>query len=183
MRDAGCRRILYGIESSNRDTLDSVNKQIFIEKIKRNIRHTKESKIETAGLFMIGFPSETEVMVKQTINFAKELDLDFAKFAITTPFPGSRLFDDWLDKNTLDSCDWENFVTFNPDPDKLVSICRGIKPSRLIELQVKAHREFYLRPRIIFRHLFKIKTIRLLDLIQSIATLFLHGKTKIIRKA
>lgn len=181
MKESGCRRLLYGIESGDKDILDSMSKHMLLNKVRENISHTKNAGIEVAGLFMIGFPQEDETMVVATINFAKSLNLDFAKFAIVVPFPGSKLFDDLMHDDKFNRSDWENFVTFNPNPSALVSVNKEISPERLIALQLRAHREFYLRPKMILRHLFKIRTIKLPDLIHSIGALFLHGKLQSVQ--
>jgi anaerobic magnesium-protoporphyrin IX monomethyl ester cyclase len=49
--------------------------------------------IYTLGLFILGLPGETRETCEDTINFAKKLDCDIAKFNIAIPYPGSRFFD------------------------------------------------------------------------------------------
>jgi radical SAM superfamily enzyme YgiQ (UPF0313 family) len=155
---------LYGLESGVQELLDNVKKDFTLDNTRRTIKFTKEEGIQTAGLFMIGLPGETKQMTEKTINFAKELDLDFAKFAITVPFPGSALYEDLTKSGKLKRRDWENFVTFNPNPEELVYIPGKINPEELIYLQQRGHREFYLRPKIIFDQLFKIRTLGINDL-------------------
>ncbi len=164
MRRAGCKRILYGLESGVQELLDNVKKDFTLDNTRMAIKFTKEEGIQTAGLFMIGLPGETKQMTEKTINFAKELDLDFAKFAITVPFPGSVLYEDLTKSGKLKRRDWENFVTFNPNSAELVYIPGKINPEELIYLQQRGHREFYMRPKIIFDQLFKIRTLGINDL-------------------
>jgi anaerobic magnesium-protoporphyrin IX monomethyl ester cyclase len=165
MRSAGCRRIIYGIESGVEELLGNVVKSFGLEDIRRAIRNTQEAGILTTGLFMLGLPGETKEMAQKTIDFAKEIKVDFAKFAITVPYPGSRLYENLVSSGELQRRDWENFVTFNPNPEDLVYIPGGMSPSELIKMQQKAHFEFYVRPQIILKQLFKIRTIRLKDLL------------------
>ncbi len=172
MRRAGCRRILYGLESGVQELLDNVKKSFTLDSVRRAIKYTKEAGIQTAGLFMIGLPGETRQMTQQTINFAKELDLDFAKFAITIPYPGSALYEDLNKTGELARKDWENFVTFNTNPKELVYVNGEMSPEELISMQRKAHLEFYLRPKIIFKQLFITRTIGIKDLIAGFFSLF-----------
>lgn len=172
MKAAGCRRIIYGIESGVEELLNNVVKRFNLEDIRRAIRNTKEVGILTTGLFMIGLPGETREMTQKTINFAKELNVDFAKFAITVPYPGSQLYDSLTKSGKLKRRDWENFTTFNPNPKDLVCVPGKIEPAELIKMQRMAHFEFYLRPKIILKQLFKIRTIRLKDLLFGFSSLF-----------
>jgi len=176
MQEAGCRRILYGIESSSQDTLDNVCKNTSVDLVKKNISDTRKLNIQTAGLFMLGFTNETRAMMEDTIRLAKELDLDFAKFAITVPFPGSELYRSLVQSGKLKRTDWENFVTFNPNQNKLVSVNEHVSARDLVALQRIAHRKFYLRPQLIWRHLFRIKSIKKIDMFNSLIAFIFHGR-------
>jgi len=176
MRRAGCRRILFGLESGVEELLNNVKKIYSLETIRKNISYAKKEGMQTAGLFMIGLPGETLEMTRKTINFAKEIDLDFAKFAITVPFPGSVLYRDLIKIGKFKRRDWENFITFNPNPENLVCLSENITPEELIDMQCRAHREFYLRPKVILNHLFKVRTISLSNLFHGFVNLILKWK-------
>lgn len=173
MRHAGCRRIAYGLESGTQILLDNVQKSSNLSKAREIIKYTREEGIQTLGFFMLGLPGETKDTVRETINFAKELDLDFAKFSITIPFPGSQLYVDLVNSGRLKRQDWENFVSYNPDPENLVCVPGSIEPEELIKLQQKAHLKFYLRPKMIFKQLFKIRTVSIKELFLGFIILIL----------
>jgi anaerobic magnesium-protoporphyrin IX monomethyl ester cyclase len=159
MRASGCRRLLFGIESGVDLLLENVNKTFTTETTRKAVRMCREEGIDSVGLFMIGLPGETPEMTRQTIDFAKSIDLDFAKFAITVPFPGSQMFEDLRREGRLNRDDWENWTTFQPDPQKMVFVPRDVSPEYLIKMQKQGLREFYLRPHMIKRHLVDIRTI------------------------
>lgn len=92
MRDAGCVSIAYGVESGNQLILDSMKKGITLIQTKNAVRWTKELGIKVSGYFMMGMLGETKETIIDTINFAKELDLDFYGFSIATPLPGTELY-------------------------------------------------------------------------------------------
>jgi anaerobic magnesium-protoporphyrin IX monomethyl ester cyclase len=98
MYDAGCRRIHYGIESGNQGILGRIGKGFKLEQVKQAVRWTTEAGIEAKGYFMLGLPGDTEQTMKQTVDFAVALDLDEAMFSLTTPFPGTRLWDELVKK-------------------------------------------------------------------------------------
>ena len=173
MRASGCRRVLLGIESGVDLLLENVNKTFTTETTRKAVRMLREEGIDSVGLFMIGLPGETPEMTRQTIDFAKSLDLDFAKFAITVPFPGSQMFEDLRREGRLDRDDWENWTTFQPDPEKMIFVPREVSPEYLIRMQKQGLREFYLRPSIIYRHLVDIRTINARQLIHGIRGMFL----------
>jgi len=159
MKAAGCGRLLFGIESGVDLLLENVNKTFTTERVRHAVNLCRAERISTVGLFMIGLPGETEEMTWQTIDFACGLGLDFAKFAITIPYPGSQMFDDLRAEGRLDRDDWENFTTFQPDPALLPFVPREVGNAALIRLQKEATRRFYLRPRIVAKQLFGLRTM------------------------
>ncbi len=147
MKQAGCYAIAYGIESASREILDALCKDITLEQIEEAVRISREIGLQTVGYFMIGSPGESPETIKQTIQFAKKLKLDFAQFAVTTPFPGTRLYDLYLNGRKSDDIPWESFI--------YAGAGSGTTPlfeSNLLnrdEIQCwtrRAYREFYLRP-------------------------------------
>jgi anaerobic magnesium-protoporphyrin IX monomethyl ester cyclase len=158
MYEGGCRRVLMGIESGVDLLLGNVNKNLTTEKVRWGVQNARNAGLQTVGLFMIGMPGETPEMTRETIEFAVDLDLDFAKFAITVPFPGSKLFEDQWQK-TLFRDDWENYTTFNPDADRLVYHPQGYDPELLIKMQSYALRRFYMRYEQVRRQLVELRTI------------------------
>ena len=92
MRQAGCREIHYGIESGNQGILSLVSKHIALEDVERAVRWTKEAGMMTKGYFMIGLPGDTARTTEETMRLACQLELDEAMFSLTTPFPGTRLW-------------------------------------------------------------------------------------------
>jgi anaerobic magnesium-protoporphyrin IX monomethyl ester cyclase len=158
MYDGGCRRVLMGIESGVDLLLGNVNKKITTSKVRVGVENARNAGLQTVGLFMIGMPGETPEMTRETVEFSVDLDLDFAKFAITVPFPGSKLFEDRWQKDLFRD-DWENYTTFNPDPDLLIYHPHGYDPSTLVKMQSWALRRFYMRPRQFRKQFLDLRTI------------------------
>jgi len=173
MRASGCRRLLFGIESGVDLLLENVNKTFTTETTRKAIRMCRQEGIDSVGLFMIGLPGETPEMTRQTVDFAKSLELDFAKFAITVPFPGSQMFEDLRREGRLNRDDWENWTTFQPDPNKMIFVPREVSPEYLLQMQKQGLREFFLRPHMIKRHLVDIRTINARQLWHGFKGMFL----------
>jgi anaerobic magnesium-protoporphyrin IX monomethyl ester cyclase len=159
MKLARCKRILFGIESGVNEILAGVGKNYTTDDVRRGVAAARAAGLEISAFFMIGLPGETKETAKQTIAFALSLDIDFAKFGITIPLPGSELYDDLVKQGKIVEKKWEKFTTFNPSPESLPYVPEGMTGEELVRLHRLANLKFYLRPKIIFRHLFVIRSI------------------------
>ena len=103
--------------------------------------------MQTIGYFMIGSPGESAQTIRQTIQFAKKLKLDFAQFAVTTPFPKTKLYDLYSDDKKGADIPWESFV-YAGSGSKIAPVFESERLSRedIYRWTRRAYREFYLRP-------------------------------------
>lgn len=146
LKAAGCYAVSYGIESASQEILDTLNKGTTLDQAEEAIRITKKVGLKVIGYFMIGSPGETPETISQTIQFAKKLKFDFAQFAITTPFPGTQLYELYL-RNKKCRASWDDFF-YEGAGSKVTPVFESDKLSR-VDLQHwvrRAYREFYLRP-------------------------------------
>jgi len=103
---------------------------------------------------MIALPGETPELAQKTINFAKKLNPDYAQFCITTPFPGTKLYNEVEKYGKLT----KNFSEYNIW--KPVFVPYGYKNRKEIEkMEKRAMNQFYLRPRYILSKAMKINSI------------------------
>jgi len=147
IKQAGCYSIAYGIESGSQEILNTLDKDINLEQAEEAVHISREAGLQTIGYFMIGSPGESPETIRQTIEFAKRLELDFAQFAVTTPFPGTKLYDLYLDGRKDDNIPWENFMYAGSGTD-IAPVFESSLLSR-DDIQYwtrRAYREFYLRP-------------------------------------
>jgi len=93
MYDAGCRWILFGIESGCKERIVNIKKGIDLNKAKETFDNCREIGITTQSAFIIGYPDETEEELKETIRFALELNANLCPFTILYLQPGAELFD------------------------------------------------------------------------------------------
>jgi len=149
----GCRTITYGVESGNEQILKYMKKPVTKESVRRAVKLTKEAKIQVVLNFMIGNPYDTKETIEETINFAIELDPDYAYFGYTTPFPGTELREQaiqnkWLFDERLEAIRY----------DKPIMNATNLPIEELNEYLDIAYRRFYLRPKYILK---QIKNFRL----------------------
>jgi anaerobic magnesium-protoporphyrin IX monomethyl ester cyclase len=154
MKQAGCYSISYGLESGSQEILDVIEKGTTIKQAVEAVRYTREAGIHVIGYFMIGSPGETPDTIRETIRFAKKLKVDFAQFSITTPFPGTRLYDLYLEEGGRPDIPWEDYV-YAASSEGLAPVFESDSLSRedIIRWESKAYREFYLRPSYIWQRL------------------------------
>ncbi len=154
LKKAGCYRIAFGIESGNQDVLDDVQKGTTLEQIRNAVSLTKLAKIETFGFFMLALPADTEETMQQTIDLAKELDLDLPKFVVTTPYPGTRLYDIYKEKNLINSKKWSDYLQHNVDMSHIFDHPH-LSWETIGKYYRKAYREVYFRPSFIYKRVKK----------------------------
>ena len=147
MKQAGCYAIAYGIESASQEILDVIHKNITLKQVEKAVQITREVGLQTIGYFMIGSPEETPETIKKTIQFAKKLKLDFAQFAITTPFPGTELYNLYL-KGKKNIVPWENFIYEETGGKIATPVFENdqLSSADLRHWARRAYTEFYLRP-------------------------------------
>lgn len=155
MKKAGCSAVHYGYESGSQTILDNIKKGITLQQSIDATKITKEVGLKIHGYFMIGNPGETIETAKQTINFAKKLDPDTAQFTIATPFPGTEFYQMFLNKGRSleefkDYTFYSNIV-FMPD---------NMTKEQLLKLHKQAYKEFYLRPKYIFKAIKRLRSIK-----------------------
>lgn len=161
MKQAGCKRVAYGIESGVQKLLDNIKKGITLAQVERAARLAKEAKIEIIAYFIIGLPGETKELTRETIDFAKKIDPDFVKFNLAVPYPGTEMYDEAVKEGLLESLDWERFTSFSSmTAYEPIYTPRGMVPKDLMALQKQALREFYFRPKYILKRILKLSSPR-----------------------
>jgi anaerobic magnesium-protoporphyrin IX monomethyl ester cyclase len=159
MAKAGCWQVDYGIESGNQAILNGIMKGQTLDMVERVVAMTHKAGIGVRGFFMLGLPGETESTMRDTIRFAKSLDLTSAIFHITTPFPGTELFKIATETGELrlDASYDEYMLGFSED---VPYVPRGLTAQRMKDLQNIAYREFYFRPSFLVKRILEIRSLR-----------------------
>ena len=64
-------------------------------------------------MFIIGFPTDNEKTIMNTINYAKKLNTTFAQFSVWTPYPETPVFEEYKNKiivNKFEKYDQYNLI-------------------------------------------------------------------------
>jgi radical SAM superfamily enzyme YgiQ (UPF0313 family) len=106
--------------------------------IKERVKRYHEFGIGVEGTILLGLDNQTEDDIKRLIDFLLEIDLDLAEFTVLTPFPKTKVYDDFLRQGRILDYDWNNY-----NAGKVVYLPKHMSPERLQELYHYAWESFY----------------------------------------
>lgn len=147
MSAAGCRMVLFGLESASDKTLSALGKGSTVAQAERAIALCRKHGIGVSGYFILGMPPETREDALRTIDRAVGWDLDFASFAAPSPDYGTPLRREALAAGRLD----EGLAVF--DRSEAPGFSGALPGAEVEELLRLAYRRFYMRPAWLARRL------------------------------
>jgi hopanoid biosynthesis associated radical SAM protein HpnJ len=106
LKDNGLRLLLVGYESGNQAILNNIRKGIRLDVARRFTRDARRLGITIHGTFILGLPGETPETIRQTIEFAREIDPHTIQVSLAAPYPGTALYEEarrngWLEDESL----------------------------------------------------------------------------------
>lgn len=166
MSAAGCTGISFGMESGVQQILDNVRKGTTVEQGRVAIRTVKGAGIQTLAHFILGLPGETPATIRETIEYAKDVDPDWAQFYTATPLPGTPFMEQAKREGSLPLVtDWSKHELNVP----LVST-PALSAEQLARGRARAYVEFYARPRVARRVVKQVKREHLGTLASQVLT-------------
>ena len=148
MRDNGLRLLLVGYESGNQQILDNIKKGVRVEQAQEFTRNCKKLGITIHGTFILGLPGETQETIKQTIEFAKEVDPFSMQVSLAAPYPGTELYRQAKENGWLKG---ESDLV-NVNGQQLVALeYEGLSREDIFRYLEKFYKAYYFRPRPIAR--------------------------------
>ncbi|MBQ8765925.1 MAG: B12-binding domain-containing radical SAM protein, partial [Clostridia bacterium] len=90
--DAGCRWILFGIETGSKEMQEIIHKNIDYSKIAPTFEVLNRIGITTIASFIIGFPNETTKQLKDTVRLLNTVKANLTPVFHFTPLPGTELY-------------------------------------------------------------------------------------------
>lgn len=156
LKEAGCYRIHYGIESGSQRLLDYLEKGITVQQIRDVVRMTKEKGIEVFAYMMIGIPTETREEWMQSISLIRDLKPTLVQYSVCTPFPKTELYRRWLVGRDPSDDYWQAFAERPAKNFRIRTLNEHFSSDELRVMQDKAIRDFYIQPHVIARQLCSI---------------------------
>jgi len=151
MKKSGCWKLLFGLESGVQKTLDTLRKEFTVKESRIAIEKTVKAGIRPYCTFIFATPGETYEEGLKTIEFALSLKgIEFAKFLIFTPFPGSEVYKE-IEKYGRIVAPLSKMTT-----NKITFVPHSMTKEQVEKLYFHAIRRFYRRPQYILQRFFHI---------------------------
>ncbi|MXV43807.1 hopanoid biosynthesis associated radical SAM protein HpnJ [Saccharibacter sp. 17.LH.SD] len=144
LRDNGLRLLLVGYESGNQQILHNIKKGMRIEVAREFTKNCHKLGIKIHGTFIVGLPGETRETIRESIEFAKEINPHTLQVSLAAPYPGTALHkqaseNGWLNEDEAELID-DDGVQIAPLHYPHLSHTEIFKSVETF------YREFYFRP-------------------------------------
>jgi radical SAM superfamily enzyme YgiQ (UPF0313 family) len=93
LRRSGNRMVQIGIEASNDQQREELNKQLSTETAEESVRLLRQNDIVCQAMLMVGLPGDTPRTFEEKVRLVNQLDVDFPVFLVYTLFPGAPDYD------------------------------------------------------------------------------------------
>ncbi len=121
LHDIGLKHVSLGIESPNLETLKRIRKGTTPKTCEKAIEILNDYKIKIQGYLIIGHLNETVEDIKRYPEYARMLGLKQVAFMVMTPYPGTRIFDEYKKEKAINSYRWDMYNNFGTvvEPNKI----------------------------------------------------------------
>ncbi len=147
MKEAGCRLLIVGYESGDPQILKNIKKGATVERARDFTRDCHKLGLVIHGDFILGLPGETRESIRNTIEFAKQIDCETIQVSIAHAFPGTEFFDYAKDNGFI-----TNEAMSDDGGHQMAHIeYPGLPVEYVMEMVHKFYDEYYFRPKAAFR--------------------------------
>lgn len=140
---SGCRGVLIGFESLDRETLRKMGKKFNTMGggYGPALRNLRKHGIRVYGTFIFGYETDTAQSFDNAVDFAIDNRFYLAAFNHLTPFPGTPLYKRLAQEGRLLYENWwlDERYSYNTLP----FVTQGLEPEEITRLCIQARRKFY----------------------------------------
>lgn len=152
MREAGLRHVVVGYESGDAQILKNIKKGVTREQAIQFTKDCKKLGISIHGAFIMGLPGETRETIRQTIDYAKALDLNSIQVSLASPYPGTEFYEQCKREGWIAS---EQFLD-NTGHQTCVISYPHLSNKEIFDAVELFYNKFYFRPKYIARSIMKM---------------------------
>ena len=152
MKDAGCRLLIVGYESGDQQILKNIKKGATLEHARQFTKNCHKLGLVVHGDFILGLPGETRETIKNTIKFAKELDVETIQVSVAHAYPGTELHELAISNGFMTA---ENKMVDDGGHQMVQIEYPGLPAAEIMDSVHRFYDEYYFRPKAAYRILRK----------------------------
>jgi len=141
LRDSGCAFAAIGVESGNEQMLERIGKRETKDQFRNVVASMKQADLPVIASYIIGLPGDTHETIRETLEFALELDADQSKFMILAPYPGTRVYDIGVEQGLVDPTSFEQMENLNYYDSVAINLSE-VSDDDLISYQDQAYEQY-----------------------------------------
>jgi hopanoid biosynthesis associated radical SAM protein HpnJ len=146
LKDNGLRLLLVGYESGNDQILHNIRKGLRTDIARRFTADCRKLGVTIHGTFILGLPGETPETIRETIQFAVDINPHTIQVSLAAPYPGTELYAQAVANGWLTANDQLNLV--NSEGVQLSPLSYpGLGATQIYAAVETFYRRFYFRPR------------------------------------
>jgi hopanoid biosynthesis associated radical SAM protein HpnJ len=154
MREAGLRHVVVGYETGNEQILKNIKKGVTKEQAIQFTRDCKKLGLSIHGAFIMGLPGETRETILETIEFAKQLDLNSIQASLASPYPGTEFYEICKEEGWITS---DSFLDESGHQTCVINYPH-LSNREIFDAVELFYNKFYFRPMYIARSVMKMIT-------------------------
>ncbi|NUO09121.1 MAG: B12-binding domain-containing radical SAM protein [Candidatus Brocadia sp.] len=146
MKEAGLKRVHFGVESGSETTLKKINKSISKEHVVNAFQLCRKYQIDTLAYFIIGFEWETKEDIQDTIRFIKEIKPTFIMANTLYPAAKTKIYEELIKHGKIKEDFWQKFAS-NPVRNFNLPQWQSLKTRKYLKRKLdEIYLRFYLSP-------------------------------------
>ena len=146
LKRAGMYRCMVAVESAVPRLQKVMKKNLKIDKVARIVDFIAKQGVMVHGAFMLGFPSETQAEMEETLRWAASSSFHTAAFFRVIPFKGTELFRQVEESGHQLPSDWSSYEPYQSEINLSL-----VSEKTILRLRKRAYRRFYFNPRRLWR--------------------------------
>ncbi|MGB0805233.1 MAG: B12-binding domain-containing radical SAM protein [Salibacteraceae bacterium] len=155
MKQAGCNTIMFGVEWADDELCKKYKKQYTVAQVKETFSLAKKVGIKRMGTFLIGVPEQSRESIRNTVDFAIEIDADYASFNVAVPRAQTSFREEALDLGLIS----EDEKQMDQSGSFIAMGTGKVSAEELMKLKKEAYRKFYLRPSYIWKRVYSLRNL------------------------
>lgn len=145
MKRAGINWVAFGIESASKSVREGVTKRFGQNMIKKAIEITRAADIYIMGNFIFGLPDDNMETMQETLDLAKELNLEYINFYTAMAYPGSKLYYEALQKGIKLPEQWHGYSQYGEDT--LPMLTKYLSAAEVLRFRDYAFKDYFSNPK------------------------------------